>query len=347
MQNSVNKHAHLGKIVFICAVLYSLKLMITEIVGVERTYSIHNFGSDILLIKYDNLTSVIWLDVLKGIMRLIILLFFLNLINKFYEKYAFNTNRLIKFLAIIFLLFNVILIFMLTNVYVFYLYLFHTELRANLDMNLFSFWLSNFLNLLNLKDVLFIIINNNFFPILILYTFFLKFVNHKNYMAITTGIINKWDKLTIKQSSSKEQVNQNKVEHSYKVTDHEINYNDLDKKGSQASVIVLNKFGIDHFVNLQDIIVIESDGNYLNIITDKDSYLARSSSKEMLSSLPGYFLRIHRSTIINLNKVKGTKNDYSSKNMKVKVLLVNNTSYVMSQSYKKTFNEQWQKKCGL
>ncbi|WP_158522362.1 LytR/AlgR family response regulator transcription factor [Paraphotobacterium marinum] len=311
-------------------------------------YNAKNFVPEISLIKYDNLTSIIWLEVLKGIMRLIVLLFFVNIINKFYEKYAFNANLLIKFLGVIFLLFNVILIFMLTNVYVLYLYLFPSELRANLDVNIFNFWLINFLNLLNLKDVLFMVITNNLFPILILYTIFLKFLNHKNYISITTGVIDKWGKRTIKRASLKEQVTQNKVKQCEKVDEHEINHNDLEKQGSQASVIVLNKLGIDHFVNLEDIIVIEADGNYLNILTDEDSYLARSSSKEMLSSLPSYFLRIHRSTIINLNKVKGTKNDYSSKNMKAKVLLVNNTSYVISQSYKKTFNEQWQKtNCSL
>lgn len=343
MPTSVNKHAHLGKIVLICAVLYSVKLSITEIVYFELSYFLKNSVPDISLIKYDHLTSLLWLEVLKGILRLIILLFFLSLINKFHEKYAFNTNRLIKFLGVIFILFNVILIFLLTNLYVFYIYLFHTELRANLDINMFTFWLSNFLNLLNLKDVLFMVITNNFFPVLILYTFFLKFFNNKNYIAITTGAIDKLDKLTMQQASLKAQVNQNKVIQGDKVTDYEINHNDLDKQGNQASVIVLNKLGIDHFVNLQDIIVIESDGNYLNIITDEESYLARSSSKKMLSSLPDYFLRIHRSTIINLNKVKGTKNDYSSKNMKVRVLLVNNTSYVISQSCIKIFNEQWQK----
>ena len=333
MQNSINKQAHLGKVVFICAVLYITKLTITEIFLFESTYLTKNFVPDISLIKYDKITSLIWLEVLKGIMRLIVLLFFLSLINKFHEKYAFNTNRLIKFLGVIFILFNVILIFLLTNLYVFYFYLFHTELRDNLDINMFTFWLSNFLNLLNLKDVLFMVFTNNFFPILILYTFFLKFLNHKNYIAITNGNIDKLDKIRIKQSFSKEQVNQNKVKQIEKVIADEINYNDLDKKGSQASIIVLNKLGIDHFVNLADIIVIEANGNYINIITDEDSYLARSSSKQMLSTLPDYFLRIHRSTIVNTQKVIDVRVATKSRNLKMDVKLTNGKWYAVSKTY--------------
>ena len=352
MPDSVNKHSHIEKIVFFCAILFSIKLTITEITLYVVVSEVKNFVPEIPLVRYDNITYLIWLEVLKGLMRLIVLLFFLNLINKNQEKYAFNTNSIIKFLGLVFLLFNVILIFMLTNVYIFYLYIFHTEMRANLDINIFTFWLSNFFTILNFKNIIFMALTNNFFPILILYTFFLKFLNHKNFIAITTGVIDKLDKLTMKQSFLRDLVNQNRVNQSESVADHEINHNDLGNQSNQSnhsnhsnqgSVIVLNKLGIDNFVSLQDIIVIEADGNYMNIITDEDSYLARSSLNEMLSSLPGYFLRIHRSTIINLNKVKGIKNDYSSKNMKAKVLLVNNTSYIISQSYKKTFNKKWQK----
>ena len=111
MPNSANKHSHIGKIVFICAVLYITKLTITEIFLFESTYLTKNFVPDISLIKHDNLKSLIWLEVLKGITRLIVLLFFLSLIKKFQEKYLFSTYRLIKFLGIIFLLFNVILSF--------------------------------------------------------------------------------------------------------------------------------------------------------------------------------------------------------------------------------------------
>lgn len=59
------------------------------------------------------------------------------------------------------------------------------------------------------------------------------------------------------------------------------------------------------FVDVGSIVWIESEGNYNRIHTQDDSYLIRGTLKHTLKKLdPGKFFRIHRSAIINIDKVK-------------------------------------------
>lgn len=70
--------------------------------------------------------------------------------------------------------------------------------------------------------------------------------------------------------------------------------------------ITINTDGKLIFLNIDDILFVESDGNYSTIVTsDNQKLLITKKLKEVNEILPEhYFFRIHNSYIINLNKIK-------------------------------------------
>lgn len=68
-------------------------------------------------------------------------------------------------------------------------------------------------------------------------------------------------------------------------------------KNGQTSVIV----------NIKDIKWISSDGHYLNIHTSDKKYVVVDSLKNIITTLPDNFKRIHRSTIVNIDMVSELK----------------------------------------
>ncbi len=58
-------------------------------------------------------------------------------------------------------------------------------------------------------------------------------------------------------------------------------------------------------INIKDIKWVEALGDYVKIITDKEKVIALCTMKSIVDKLPNdKFLRIHRSYIVNLNKVE-------------------------------------------
>ncbi|MGB5271602.1 MAG: LytTR family DNA-binding domain-containing protein, partial [Eudoraea sp.] len=58
-------------------------------------------------------------------------------------------------------------------------------------------------------------------------------------------------------------------------------------------------------VSLREIKWVEAFGDYVKIITDKEKVIALSTMKSISDKLPNdRFLRIHRSYIVNLNKIE-------------------------------------------
>lgn len=70
--------------------------------------------------------------------------------------------------------------------------------------------------------------------------------------------------------------------------------------------ITINTEGKLIFLNIDDILFVESDGNYSTIfMTDGQKLVVTKKLKEVNSLLPDHcFFRIHNSFVINLNKVK-------------------------------------------
>lgn len=96
------------------------------------------------------------------------------------------------------------------------------------------------------------------------------------------------------------------------------------------------------FINLKEILWVAADSYYVMIYSKEKKYLVRSSLKEMEVKLPEeYFLRVHKSTIINLKFVEEVET-YSHGEYLIKLKKVNERLKV-SRSYSKAFSD-WLKK---
>ncbi|MDQ3141363.1 MAG: LytTR family DNA-binding domain-containing protein [Bacteroidota bacterium] len=56
-------------------------------------------------------------------------------------------------------------------------------------------------------------------------------------------------------------------------------------------------------VNFNEILYLKSEENYVSFVTPENSILSLMPLKEVESKLPKYFQRVHRSYIVNLNKI--------------------------------------------
>jgi DNA-binding LytR/AlgR family response regulator len=67
-------------------------------------------------------------------------------------------------------------------------------------------------------------------------------------------------------------------------------------------------------VPVQDIVYVQSDDKYTIVHTEKAEHIVRMPIAEMIASLdPEQFWQIHRSTIVNMNFVRGTRRDETSR----------------------------------
>lgn len=85
-------------------------------------------------------------------------------------------------------------------------------------------------------------------------------------------------------------------------------------------------------VDTDDIKWISSDGPYLFIHTDDKKHVVLDSLKHIITTLPENFKRIHRSTIVNINKINELK---SRGNGDYDVIMDNNRELRLSRNYTK------------
>ncbi|MEO9893186.1 response regulator [Aurantibacter sp.] len=100
--------------------------------------------------------------------------------------------------------------------------------------------------------------------------------------------------------------------------------NEVSKKSSESNLEVLeDRIFVRHYgkmekLMLKDILFIEADRNYSNIITKSGKFLLTSTLKSMEGKLPAnQFLRVHRSFIVNVTNLDVVAEDYLEINRKV------------------------------
>lgn len=99
-----------------------------------------------------------------------------------------------------------------------------------------------------------------------------------------------------------------------------------------SNTIPIKGSGKISFVEIKDIVHIEASGYYIEIHTSDKKFLLRESLANMSDRLDDrYFLRIHRSTIVNLHYLEEIKNNGTND---VEVVLKSGRSFRVSKSYK-------------
>lgn len=98
----------------------------------------------------------------------------------------------------------------------------------------------------------------------------------------------------------------------------------------EESHFFVKSSGQQHRINFEDILYIESIKDYVNIKTFDQEYIILDTLKSMEQQLPeSFFIRIHKSFIINLNQIKS----FDSK----KVILFSDREIPIGESYKNNF----------
>ncbi len=73
---------------------------------------------------------------------------------------------------------------------------------------------------------------------------------------------------------------------------------------SQNSYFFIKSSGQQHRVNFDDILFIESIKDYVNIKTENQEYIVLDTLKSLENQLPENFARVHKSFILNLEKIE-------------------------------------------
>lgn len=112
---------------------------------------------------------------------------------------------------------------------------------------------------------------------------------------------------------------------------------ELKAKSSHIERLVIKAGGRAFFLKTDEIDWIEAEGKYVRLHVGKESYLLREAIGSMESQLdPKKFPRIHRSTIVNIERVKELQpwfhNEY-------RVILKDGTELMLSRSCRKRLGE--------
>ena len=62
-------------------------------------------------------------------------------------------------------------------------------------------------------------------------------------------------------------------------------------------------------VELEDVLYFKSEANYISVVTNDRKILTLMALKDLEPKLPGFFQRVHRSFIVNLNKIDSIDNN--------------------------------------
>ncbi|RWY54029.1 LytR/AlgR family response regulator transcription factor [Mucilaginibacter gilvus] len=104
-----------------------------------------------------------------------------------------------------------------------------------------------------------------------------------------------------------------------------------EKPGNDASFVFLDVQHKKVKIWFADLVYIESQREYIKVVTSKGTYLTKVGTHEMEAILPGHlFKRVHRSFIIALNKIES----YSAESLEV-----GGVSIPIGRAYKESFEK--------
>lgn len=80
----------------------------------------------------------------------------------------------------------------------------------------------------------------------------------------------------------------------------------------KAQSITVYRDNTDYFLPLDKILFFETEGNDINVHTADDIYKMKSRLYELEEMLPGHFMRVSKSTILNIRCIRGINRNLSS-----------------------------------
>jgi two-component system LytT family response regulator len=104
-----------------------------------------------------------------------------------------------------------------------------------------------------------------------------------------------------------------------------------------AERILVKSRGSIYFIKCDDITRIKAEGKYLDIYANKASHVIRRTMHEIEAKLnPDKFLRIHRSTIINIDRIKEIQHWYKNEYV---FILNNDEKFISGSTYRKNLDK--------
>jgi two-component system LytT family response regulator len=101
---------------------------------------------------------------------------------------------------------------------------------------------------------------------------------------------------------------------------------------NQRTRLMIKSGGRIHFVRMADIEWCEASGNYVRVHVGQQCHLVRDTMSHLESELdPHMFMRIHRSTIVNVDRIQEMHSSFSGEYI---VLLRGGTRLTLSRGYR-------------
>lgn len=111
--------------------------------------------------------------------------------------------------------------------------------------------------------------------------------------------------------------------------------NSLKQSSQKLDRLIVKTNGRIIFLRMEEIDWMEAAGNYVKLHVGNESHLVRETMNHLEGQLnPQKFIRIHRSTIINIDKIKELQPYF---NGEYTVILQNNTQLILSRGYRENF----------
>ncbi|WP_179396155.1 LytTR family DNA-binding domain-containing protein [Lacticaseibacillus absianus] len=79
-----------------------------------------------------------------------------------------------------------------------------------------------------------------------------------------------------------------------------------------TTTLSVTQRGTEHFLPLADILFIETEGRQLQVHTATAIYVSRRTLSALIQTLPGNFMQVAKSTVINLDQVAAVTRSLSS-----------------------------------
>jgi two-component system, LytTR family, response regulator len=107
-----------------------------------------------------------------------------------------------------------------------------------------------------------------------------------------------------------------------------------DNGGARRNRLMIKSSGRIHFVRMADIDWCEAQGNYVRVHVGPQDHLVRDTMSHLESELdPQQFVRIHRSTIVNVDRIQEMQSSFNGEYV---VLLRTGTRLTLSRGYRDT-----------